>query len=165
MATGALARRGMLVQRRRRSRQRRSSPSSRGRSRRSPARRSALRRSVSGSRSWTSRSMGMRADSYPPSRAPYAPTFGLLGARTLDGGEERHVGVDHQPDQLLERRVRLPAKLALGLGGVADEQVYLGRALELVVDDDVVLPVQPRLVERDLDTALDGVGLPGRDHV
>jgi hypothetical protein len=34
----------------------------------------------------------------------------------------------HQPDQLLEGRLRLPAQLALGLAVVADQVVDLGGA-------------------------------------
>ena len=65
--------------------------------------------------------------------------------------QQLQVRVDHQPDQLLEVRLRLPAQLALGLRRVAHEQVHLGGALEGVVDAHVRLPVEADVVEGDLD--------------
>src|SRR5215217_354219 len=84
---------------------------------------------------------------------------GIVSAR-----EQPHVGVDHQPDQLLEVGARLPPEHALGLGRVADEQVDLGGTLERIVDLHVRLPVQAGVVERDLDAAPHGVRRARRDH-
>ena len=56
----------------------------------------------------------------------------------------RHVGVHHHLDELGEADFGLPAELGAGLRRVADEQIDLGRAEELVVDDDVVLVVRAR---------------------
>src|SRR3954469_13242499 len=96
----------------------------------------------------------------PTYPSPTMPIF--IDIRLLR--QEVEVGADHQADQLLEVRLRLPAELALGLGRVADEQVDLGRALERVVDPHARLPLEPDLVERDLDTAPHGVRLAGCDH-
>ena len=49
-----------------------------------------------------------------------------------------------------KRRAGLPAEHGLRLGRVADEQVDLGRAHELLVDGDVVLPAQADVLEGDL---------------
>src|SRR5690348_14966943 len=45
----------------------------------------------------------------------------------LSGAEPLEVRVDHPLDQLLERRLRLPAEPLLGLARVADQLVDLGR--------------------------------------
>ena len=80
--------------------------------------------------------------------------------------QQLEVRARHQPDQLLEARLRLPAQVALGLRCVADQVVDLGRAHERRVDRDVALEVaQPGLVEGDLAALAHRVGLPGRDHV
>src|SRR4051794_39007140 len=52
------------------------------------------------------------------------------------------VGVDHDARQLAPVGLRLPAKLPLGLRGVADEGIHLGRALVALVRAQVLLPVQ-----------------------
>ena len=64
--------------------------------------------------------------------------------------EQLEIGPGHEADQLLEARLGLPAEVALGLGGVADEVVHLGRAHERGVDLDVLLVVaETGLVEGD----------------
>ena len=64
--------------------------------------------------------------------------------------EQREVGVDHHPHQLLERGPSASTQLLLGLGGVADQQVDLGGAEEALVDDDVVLVVEADVAEGEL---------------
>src|SRR5215211_5137680 len=54
------------------------------------------------------------------------------GSDTRSALEQLEIGVDHQPDELLEGRARLPAQLRLGLGRIADEEVHLGGPLERV---------------------------------
>ena len=56
-------------------------------------------------------------------------------------GLDLEVVGDHHLDQLGERHLRLPTQLRLGLGGIADQQIDLGRAEELRVLADVVAPV------------------------
>ena len=51
------------------------------------------------------------------------------------------------------------------LGGVADEVVDLGRPQELGVDDHMLVQVESRVLERDLDELAHRVLLAGRDHV
>src|ERR1700682_1953207 len=72
----------------------------------------------------------------------------------------------HQADQLLEGRLRLPAEVALRLGGIADQMVDLRRSHERRVDHDVPLEVsEAGLVERALAALAHGVRLARRDHV
>ena len=54
---------------------------------------------------------------------------------------------------------------SLRLGRIADQQVDFGGPEELLVDDDVVLPVQAHLVEGDLAQLPHRVGLAGGDDV
>ena len=86
--------------------------------------------------------------------------------RAQRGASSSRSGARHQPDQLLEARLRLPAEVALGLGRVADQVVDLGRAHERGVDRDVLLEVaEAGLVEGDLAALAHRVRLAGRDHV
>src|ERR1700740_2564409 len=64
--------------------------------------------------------------------------------------QELEVRPRHQADQLLKGRLRLPAEVALRLGGVPDQVVDLGWAHERGIDDHVALPVaQAGLSEHD----------------
>ncbi len=79
--------------------------------------------------------------------------------------EQGDVGVHHEPDQLLEAGLRLPAELGPGLGGIAAQLVDLRGPVVGGVDQDVAAPVQAGVGEGDLAELLDGVALPRRDHV
>src|ERR687893_3087684 len=79
--------------------------------------------------------------------------------------EQGHVRVDHQVHKALEAGPRLPAEHVAGLGRVADEQVDLGGPEELLVDDDVLLPVEAHALERELAELPHRVGLAGGDDV
>ena len=59
----------------------------------------------------------------------------------------------------------LPAEDALGLARVAHQEIHLGRTIELRVDDHVLLPIQPDVIERNLAKLPHGVRLAGGDHV
>src|SRR5690349_14863670 len=71
--------------------------------------------------------------------------------------------VDHHFDQLTEGVLRRPAQHATRLGGIADEQVDLGRAYVDGIDDDVPAPVQTCAGKRDLAQLAHRVRLAGRD--
>ena len=75
------------------------------------------------------------------------------------------VGVDHQPDQLLKAGSRPPAELSLRLGRVADQMIDLRRALERLVDPDVIVDRDAGLVEGDLQALPHRVRLSGGDDV
>src|SRR5581483_5430324 len=75
------------------------------------------------------------------------------------------VGVDHDPDKLVEAHGRLPAELLARLRIVADQQVDLGRAQVALVEDDVVAPVEVDVAERLLEELANRVRLAGREHV
>ena len=60
---------------------------------------------------------------------------------------------------------RLPAEHALGLGGIAEQQVHLGRAEELGVDDDMVLVLQVHAFERDAAHFAHRRSHAGGDHI
>src|SRR3954469_7179802 len=63
------------------------------------------------------------ASGRPTYPSPTMPTFIAISLLR----EKFEIGSAHQADQLPEARLGHPAELALGLGGVADEQVDLGR--------------------------------------
>jgi hypothetical protein len=74
--------------------------------------------------------------------------------------------VDHHRDQLGEADPGLPAERGLGLGGVPDELVDLGRAHESLVLTHVRLPVvDADPGEREGEELADRVRLPGGDDV
>src|SRR5436305_14719195 len=65
--------------------------------------------------------------------------------------EQLEVGVDHETDELLEARGRLPAEVDLGLRRVADELIDLGGAHEGRVEQHVARPAgETVMVEGDL---------------
>src|SRR5712691_2596285 len=77
----------------------------------------------------------------------------------------RQVGVDHQADQLGESELGRPSQFLSRLRGVTLEEVDLRRTPKARVDDDVPLPVEARVPERQLDELLHRVGLARGDHV
>src|SRR5919199_2585427 len=108
----------------------------------------------------------MTGASYP-SRAPASATAAAAPAtepRSALALEQRAVGVDHEADQLLEARPRLPAEHPLGLLAVADQVVDLGGSLERLVHHDVIVDPHPGLVEGDVHALTNRVGLAGGDH-
>src|SRR5918999_211987 len=71
-----------------------------------------------------------------------APTSARLLLRH-PAREQLEVGVDHQPDHLLEARPRLPAELLARLRIVAYQVLHLGRTQESRIDPHVPLGVEP----------------------
>src|SRR5918992_129559 len=79
--------------------------------------------------------------------------------------QELEVGVDHQPDHLVEAGARLPSQLLAGFAGVADQVLDLRGTKEAGVDPDVLLRVEPDVVEGDLHKVANRVRLARGDHV
>src|SRR5918999_3862770 len=119
--------------------------------------------SLARSRTTTSRSGGRRVSS----RATASPTMpppttarshSAGGAAAISAGlllrhsapEEVEIGIDHQTNHLLKACTRHPAELLARLAGVADQMLHLCGAKEAWVDPDVVVGVEPHLVECDL---------------
>src|ERR1044072_6176603 len=99
-------------------------------------------------------------------------TAGLSGtalelARDLAGHLVRQgldIGVDHDLDQFLELHVGLPAELLLGLRGIAEQRIDLGRTVVARVHLDVVAHLEACVRERDVEEFLHRMGLSGREH-
>src|SRR4051794_361309 len=79
--------------------------------------------------------------------------------------DDLHVGVDHDPHELLEGHLRLPAELLARLGRIAAQRVDLGRAVVLRVDLDVALPVHADVRRRLVEEVAHRVRLAGGDDV
>jgi hypothetical protein len=62
-------------------------------------------------------------------------------APQVDRVNRGHIGIDHQPSQVRSVDVRLPPQFAVGLAGVADQRVHLGRAQVPLVEADSCLSV------------------------
>src|SRR5918992_611685 len=63
--------------------------------------------------------------------------------------EEVEIGIDHQTNHLLEACPRLPPELLARLAGVADQMLHLGRPQEARVEPNVLLRIEPHMVEGD----------------
>src|ERR671914_1618990 len=79
--------------------------------------------------------------------------------------EELEVCIDHQTDHLLEACARLPAELLARLAGVADQVLDLRGTKEAGVDPDVLVGIEPDVVEGDPHELAHRVRLARRDHV
>src|SRR5665647_2298348 len=76
------------------------------------------------------------------------------------------VVLDHHAHELLEVDFRLPTELLMGLGRVADKEIYFRGAHEAGVLLDVLLPVRDADVpERGVKELADRVGDTGTDAV
>src|SRR5215208_4720613 len=95
------------------------------------------------------------------SKRPAAGADATTGAR--GSGDRLQVFRDHLRYQPLERVAGLPPQDAARLRRVADEEVHLGRAVEALVLDDVLAPVEPYRGERQLADLADGVRLARGD--
>src|SRR5512141_1966647 len=73
------------------------------------------------------------------------------------------VGIDHDPHELPERHLRLPAERPLRLRGVGAQVLDLGGPEIFRVDLHVLLPVEARVGERLLEELLHRVRLAGAD--
>src|SRR5262245_31951651 len=103
-----------------------------------------------------------RAAPTPPARTATP----LMSGDSLEPSlEQRHVGVDHEVDQFGEGGLRLPPQLLPGLGGIAHEQVDLGRPEEALVHHHVAVPVEPHPLERQLAELAHRMGLARGHHV
>src|SRR5688500_361194 len=82
------------------------------------------------------------------------------GSTTAADFRERQlaVGVDHQPRQIRREHLGLPAQHFPGLGRVPDQRIDLRGAQVAIVELDVALPVQPGVVESELDEVPHRVG-------
>src|SRR5262249_33266387 len=61
--------------------------------------------------------------------------------------------------------MRRPTELSLGLGCVAEHVIHLCRTEKRGAGSNVLLPVEPNMIERDLDELADRVTHTGRDDV
>ena len=75
------------------------------------------------------------------------------------------IGVDHDLDKFLEPDFRLPAKLFLSFGRIADEEIDFGRTFVAGAVFDIFLPIEPDVPEGDFEKLFDGMGLVGGQHV
>ena len=66
------------------------------------------------------------------------------------------IGLDHHGYELVEIDLRLPAEFSLCFGGIGKQQIDLGGAVELRVDDDVIAPID---VPRRDNSAMDGYAI------
>ena len=66
-------------------------------------------------------------------------------------GQQFHVGIDHDFDQLAETDLRLPAENSLRLPRVTNQQVNFRRTLIAGVMFHVLLPVEPDPAESDVE--------------
>src|SRR3954447_5728985 len=92
----------------------------------------------------------------------FARAYAATGHLVL---EQLDVVLDHDPHQVLERRLRLPSELGLRLARIAVEGVDLGRAQVARVELDVLLPVHAQDARGLVEELAHAVGLPGGDHV
>src|ERR1035437_700528 len=99
----------------------------------------------------------------PVTSAFFAPTSAVAVAGALP--MPREVGVHHHPHELTEAHLRLPAKHALRLRRIRDEQLDLGGTHELLVRLHELAPVEIGIRERFLAELLHGPFLTGADDV
>src|ERR687895_763320 len=119
------------------------------------------------------RRLSSRATARPTMPPPTTARSHSAGATGTSAGlllrhsatEQLEVCVDHQADHLLEARARLPAELLARLAGVPDQMLHLGRTQEARVDPDVLLGIEPDVLERDPHEVAHGMRLAGGDHV
>src|SRR3712207_4153720 len=100
------------------------------------------------------------ARSHSPGAAAISPGL-LLGHAAR---EQLEVGVDHQPNHLLEAGARLPAELLARLRVVADEVLDLGRTEKPRVGSDMLLGIQAGVLEGDPHEVADAVRPARGDH-
>src|SRR5438552_1882738 len=74
-----------------------------------------------------------------PLQKPAMPSRDGAAALALE------IGLDHHLDQFRESHLRRPAELVPRLARVAQEEIHLGRALQQLVDDHVLVPVEVRV--------------------
>src|SRR5919108_1964390 len=118
------------------------------------------------------RRVSSRATARPRMPPPTTARSHARGAEAISAGlllgysarEQLEVGVEHQPDHLLEAGARLPAELFPGLGGVADEVLDLGGTQKAWIGSHMGIRIHPYVLERDPDEVANTVGLAGRDH-
>src|SRR5690554_2354238 len=106
--------------------------------------------------------------SMPP--APVSTTRTLLRYDAIDelrafDGECRDIGVDHDLSEA--RRVDLgdPAEQLLRLRGVSDQGIHFGRAQVALVKSHILLPVEPDVLEGELQEVPYRVRRAGCDHI
>lgn len=67
------------------------------------------------------------------------------------------VVIDHQCCELLEGSFVFPSKFSFGERSVPEEVLWFGGAMESGIETVVVFPVQPDVLEGELDKFLDAV--------
>src|SRR5919106_5786454 len=105
----------------------------------------------------------------PPTTARSHSAGGAAGISAglllrYSAAEEVEIGIDHQTNHLLKACARLPAELHARLARVPDQVLHLRGAEEARVDPDVVVGIDPDMVECDPHELADRVGLACGDH-
>src|SRR5918996_1760094 len=105
----------------------------------------------------------------PPTTARSHSAGGAAGISAglllrYSAAEEVEIGIDHQTNHLLEACARLPAELLARLARVADQVLHLRGAEEARVDPDVLVGIEPDVLEGDPHEVADRVGLACGDH-
>src|SRR5258708_5810110 len=75
------------------------------------------------------------------------------------------IGFDHQPYEHFETGMRAPAKRSAGFRRIADQEVYLSRAVKQFVSDHIIAVVETRQRESHLAKLADRMSLTGGHHV
>src|SRR5271166_2971335 len=118
------------------------------------------------------------AEGYAPTNAvikwrptkPEAPVTNMLrGAGVISTLQTRlvalQVGIHHLRDHVIQRYGRPPTKLLLGLPGIAKQHINFGRPNQVATGDDVILEIQPGIVESNAAEFAYLGGTAGGDHV
>ena len=71
------------------------------------------------------------------------------------------VRINHHGDELFEADFGLPTELGGCLGWITDQQIDFGRAIEALVDNDIVLVVEADMTKGYFAEAPDRIGLAG----
>src|SRR5579862_5303094 len=78
--------------------------------------------------------------------------------------QRSEVGIHHQLHQILEFNLRFPSQNLLCLRRIADQQVDFGGAIIALINLDILVPVETRVVESDLAEFPNRMRFTGRDH-
>src|SRR5262249_17616612 len=103
----------------------------------------------------------------PPSTVSLPPNLCLLtpDTRFLTPFGFVEIGLDHHGDEVFEGHLRRPSEATAGLGRVGLEHVNLRGPVEGGINHHVLAPIEPDMVERDLNEFLDAMANSGADDV